>query len=89
MGARIRPLHPARVRRLRVDSGAVVPLVCLLLFGLPIVAGADRDASLPVGARVPEVQLGDPHGKPFRLGEMLAAHRYVVLAFYPKAFTGG
>ncbi len=33
--------------------------------------------------------ISDQHGKSVRLSELLATRRYVVLAFYVKAFTSG
>jgi peroxiredoxin len=48
-----------------------------------------RETALAVGERAPDVRLSDQHGKPFDLTDALAAHRFVVLAFYVKAFTGG
>lgn len=68
--------------------GFGLALALTLVFAAPIVA-AERDSALAVGERAPDLRLGDQHGKPFRLADALAAHRFVVLAFYPKAFTGG
>jgi peroxiredoxin len=42
-----------------------------------------------VGEAVPALELADQHGAVFRLSETLARRRFVVLAFYVKAFTGG
>jgi len=53
------------------------------------VSAAERDAPLAVGDRAPEVTLGDQHGQPFRLTDVLKQRELVVLAFYVKAFTGG
>jgi cytochrome oxidase Cu insertion factor (SCO1/SenC/PrrC family) len=50
---------------------------------------ADRTEPIPVGEAAPEIKLGDQHGKPFVLGDVLKQHAFVVLAFYPKAFTSG
>jgi hypothetical protein len=63
--------------------------LALTFFLVAPLAAADRDDALAVGDRAPDVELGDQHGAPFRLTDALAAHRFVVLAFYPKAFTGG
>ena len=68
--------------------------VAAVALGLTLVlatapAAADRDKPLAVGDKVPALELGDQHGTPFRLADALGTHRYVVLAFYPKAFTGG
>ena len=67
--------------------GVVIALTLALV--APLLSAAELEAPLAVGARAPDVRLGDQHGTPFRLADALAAHRYVVLAFYPKAFTGG
>ena len=66
----------------------LVALVACLAIA-PVAHAADRDAPLAVGDRVPSLELGDQHGTPFRLTDALASNRFVVLAFYPKAFTGG
>ena len=68
---------------------AAVVALSLTLALAGTLAAADRDKPLAVGDKAPAVELGDQHGKPFRLADALGAHRYVVLAFYPKAFTGG
>jgi len=67
---------------------ALVALAALLLAASPGVA-APPDAPLAVGAEAPDFALTDQHGKPVRLSELLARRRYVVLAFYVKAFTPG
>lgn len=54
-----------------------------------LAAAADRTTPLAVGDRVPDVTLVDHQGQPFRLADALARHRFVVLAFYVQAFTGG
>ena len=63
----------------------------LLVVVLVLVASSVRAADMPlaVGASAPDVTLVDQHGRAFRLGEVLAERRFVVLAFYVKAFTGG
>jgi hypothetical protein len=67
---------------------AVLVLAALLAVVAPADA-ADRDKPLAVGDRAPVLELGDQHGKAFRLADALGTNRFVVLAFYPKAFTGG
>lgn len=65
-------------------------LLLLVLTALPSpTTAAGPDAPLAVGARAPEVDLVDQHGKPFRLADALGRRSFVVLAFYVKAFTGG
>ena len=54
------------------------------------VAYAAESAKAPtVGDAAPDVQLGDQHGRAFALGDALKAREFVVIAFYPKAFSGG
>jgi peroxiredoxin len=53
------------------------------------VAATARETPLAVGERAPAIELRDQHGKSFRLADALAANRFVVVAFYVKAFTGG
>ena len=64
-------------------------LVLALLIAVTPAAAVDRTTPLAVGDSAPGLELGDQHGKPFRLADALGRHRFVVLAFYPKAFTGG
>jgi peroxiredoxin len=47
------------------------------------------EAPLGVGAAAPDIVLGDQHGARVQLGEVLKKHRFAVVAFYVKAFTGG
>ena len=55
-----------------------------------LTANANEPAKAPgVGDLAPDVQLEDQHGKAFALGDALRAREFVVIAFYPKAFTGG
>jgi hypothetical protein len=42
-----------------------------------------------VGQKAPEIRLGDQHGKTFVLGDAIKDKKFVVVAFYPKAFSGG
>ena len=50
---------------------------------------ADRTTALAAGERAPDVRLSDQHGRAFSLTETLEQRAFVVLAFYPKAFTSG
>ena len=59
-----------------------------VLLAVPLAAAA-ADRPLAVGDRAPDFTLSDQRGKSVRLSELLAARRYVVLAFYVKAFTSG
>ena len=63
-------------------------LATLILAAAPAWA-AERTKPLAIGDSAPALELGDQHGKPFKLGDALGSQRFVVLAFYPKAFTSG
>ena len=64
--------------------------VVLALVAIAVSAhAADRTAPLPTGESAPEIRLTDQHGKAFVLVETLKQRDFVVIAFYPKAFTGG
>ena len=70
----------------------VLFLMLGLLSGIAAVvpAGAvEREKPLAVDERAPDFTLDDQHGKPFRLTETLSQRDFVILAFYPKAFSGG
>ena len=66
-------------------------LVLLPALGVLLLASGPSAAerSLAVGETAPDIILTDQHGQPFKLSEALARRRFVVLAFYVKAFTGG
>lgn len=57
------------------------------LLGLLLVMTAQVQASLEVGDAAPDWTLEASDGKTYRLSELRGKH--VVLAFFPKAFTGG
>lgn len=54
-------------------------------------AAAARAAAAPLapGDRAPVFALADQHGRAFTLADALQHRRWIVLAFYPRAFTGG
>jgi peroxiredoxin len=54
-----------------------------------LVAGPASAAPLAVGAPAPNIALADQHGERLQLDEVLKRHRFAVVAFYVKAFTGG
>lgn len=55
-----------------------------LAASLPVALSAEGPPA--VGTKAPDFILSDQHGKP---PDLLAARRYVILAFYVKAFTPG
>ena len=46
-------------------------------------------APLAAGAAAPDIALGDQHGARLQFSDVLTRHRFAVVAFYVKAFTGG
>jgi peroxiredoxin len=54
-----------------------------------LVAAPASAAPLAVGASAPDITLADQHGARLQLDEVLKRHRFAVVAFYVKAFTGG
>ena len=68
--------------------GAIVAVLALIAIA-GFAHAADRTAPLPAGESAPEIRLTDQHGKAFVLVETLKQRDFVVIAFYPKAFTGG
>jgi hypothetical protein len=71
-----------------VTRRPLLGLAAILLAVSPATAWA-ADRPLGVGDKAPDFTLLGQHGKAVRLSELLAARRYVVLAFYVKAFTSG
>ena len=60
----------------------------LLPPGLPTAQAAEAPPPA-VGQKAPEIRLGDQHGKTFVLADAIRDRKFVVVAFYPKAFSGG
>ena len=67
-------LHQARI---------LLALVSLFLFGHQIMA-----EDLKVGSAAPEFSLQGTDGKTYKLSQF-KGKQYVVVAWYPKALTGG
>jgi len=67
-------------------------ILMLCLVGLAVVAGpvlaGDEEGGLQVGDKAPAFSLAGSDGKTHSL-EDHAGRRAVVVAWYPKAFTGG
>jgi peroxiredoxin len=53
------------------------------------VSATPAQAALAVGATAPDIALADQHGARLQLADVLKRHRFAVVAFYVKAFTGG
>ena len=74
---------------LRRRTAVVSLLVAIAILSRPIGPTAEATSPIAVGSEAPEIQLGDQHGRPFVLSDALKQRAFVVLAFYPKAFTSG
>lgn len=59
-----------------------------LAFGLTALAAAPSSASVAVGDAAPNFTLPSSDGREIQLSDVLG-EKNVVLAFFPKAFTGG
>ena len=84
---RRRPIPRAAARR-ALSLLALVALSLALTISTAAHA-ADRTNPIPAGEPAPEITLGDQHGRAFALADILRQRAFVVLAFYPKAFTSG
>ena len=63
-----------------------VPVLAILaaLFG-----GTAMAAELKVGDKAPGFELPGSDGKTYKLADLNKANKVVVIAWFPKAFTGG
>ena len=68
--------------------GAVLVLA-MALAATPVARAAERTSPPGIGETAPELQLRDQNGRTFNLHEVLKEREFIVLAFYPKAFTTG
>lgn len=66
-------------------SGAALLGLGLFLTGVPLRAGDD---ALKVGDKAPDFELPGSDGKTYKLSEF-KGKKAVVVAWFPKAFTGG
>jgi hypothetical protein len=66
----------------------VAPLDRAEPLGIRTADAADQAPPL-VGQKAPDLRLADQYGKGFVLAEAIKDKKFVVVAFYPKAFTGG
>jgi hypothetical protein len=89
---RAAPLRALPLLRVAPVTRALVALALGLGLTLAVAIAAhaaERKSPIPAGEVAPEIKLGDQHGRAFELGEVLKQRDFVVLAFYPKAFTSG
>lgn len=66
-------------------------LICAmvaLLFSAIVGRGEGAEGALKVGDKAPDFQLPGSDGKTYKLSDF-RGKRAVVIAWYPKAFTGG
>ena len=68
---------------------ALLGLAVVLGIVAPFASAGERKDIPAVGEPAPDLKLGDQNGKLFVLADSLKDKEFVVLAFYPKAFTGG
>ena len=68
---------------------ALLGLAVVLAVATPFAWAGERKDIPAVGEPAPDLKLGDQNGKLFVLADTLKDKEFVVLAFYPKAFTGG
>ena len=68
---------------------ALLGLAVVLAVAASSVSAGERKDIPAVGEPAPDLKLGDQNGKVFVLADSLKDKEFVVLAFYPKAFTGG
>jgi peroxiredoxin Q/BCP len=72
------------IRRGMVKVG-FIGFAMLVLFSTPVIAGS---GALAVGDQAPAFELQGSDGKTYRLADF-RGEQVVVLAWFPKAFTGG
>ena len=85
-GLRARGAGARTVRRIGI---ALLALVLASVAAATCSFASDQRKPPGVGEAAPDVKLSDQNGKTFVLGDTLKEREYVVLAFYPKAFTSG
>lgn len=71
-----------------IRVAAAVVLVAAAL-GAGLAFAAERPNPPAVGEAAPDLQLRDQNGRSFVLRDVLKEREFVILAFYPKAFTSG
>ena len=72
------------MKRTRIGS-FILGLACLSGLGA---SGEESDGPIKVGAEAPDFELEGSDGKKYKLSDF-KGKQGVVVAWYPKAFTGG
>jgi thioredoxin-dependent peroxiredoxin len=69
------------------SAGVLTIMLAMGVFAM-VQAKPDSSAGLKVGSKAPSFSLPGSDGKTYKLAD-LRKKKVVVLAWYPKAFTGG
>lgn len=68
---------------------SLLSLCVAVVFALGATNLFAADAPLKAGDAAPEFELTGSDGKTYKLAELAKAHKAVVVAWFPRAFTGG
>ena len=63
--------------------------VSVLAILAALLGGTAMAAELKVGDKAPGFELPGSDGKTYKLADLIQAKKTVVIAWFPKAFTGG
>jgi hypothetical protein len=79
------------VQLLKLLRTAAATVAATIVGGVTMAAGKGGrgDVELRPGDRAPEFDLPGSDGRRYRLSEIVGAGHAVVIAWFPKAFTGG
>jgi AhpC/TSA family len=86
----IRPLMQVmqQIMRLLRMIGATIGAVAAGAVSMAT-GGAGTDVTLAPGDRAPDFTLPASDGRIYRLGDLIGRGETIVIAWFPKAFTGG
>jgi hypothetical protein len=82
------PRNPAMKKCVSYFTTYSFLTVCLGITSL-FLGGAAMATELKVGAKAPQFELPGSDGKTYSLADLNKKGKVVVIAWYPKAFTGG
>ena len=74
---------------LRRIGVALVALAFATMAAAGVSYATEKKSAPAIGESAPELKLSDQNGKAFVLAETLKEREFVVIAFYPRAFTSG